>query len=60
MMTLQLTWVTLSIGFSCADCRRQADGRVIGDECQLCALLLGHWGVTPTTLAHAIMRDPLY
>jgi hypothetical protein len=37
-----------------------ADGRVTGDERQVYASLLGHWGVTQTMVAHAIMRDHLH
>jgi hypothetical protein len=35
-----------------------ADGRVTGDERQVYASLLGHWGVTQTMVAHAGMYDP--
>lgn len=37
-----------------------ADGRVTGDERQVYSSLLGHWGVTQTMVAHAIMRDHLH
>jgi hypothetical protein len=37
-----------------------ADGRVTGDERQVYASLLGHWGVTQTMVAHAIMQDHLH
>jgi hypothetical protein len=34
-----------------------ADGRVTGDERLVHATLLDHWDVTPTMVAHTVMRE---